>query len=309
MNLFWLQCGSCSGDSMSLLNMDSPGLLEALAGLGVEVLWHPSLSGLPLSERRRLDDELVSGRRPLDILVVEGAILEGPGGTGMYDSYGGKPKKALVEALARRARFVIAVGTCACFGGVAAAAVEATGLQFRKTERGGLLGRDFVSGAGLPVINLAGCPNHPEVVIGALSMLTAGIAPPLDAWQRPIEWFGIVVHQGCTRNEYHEFRVEEKDFGDKGCLFFHMGCQGPLTHGPCNKILWNRRTTKTRAGIPCHGCTSPDFPRPYPILRTREIEGIPMDIPEGVKRAHYMVYKNMAAAATPERLKARATEV
>ena len=310
LTLLWMQCGACSGDSMSLLNADSPGLLEAFGNLGVEVLWHPSLSAYTPADRRRLFADLQSGSRQLDVLCVEGAVIRGPSGTGMYDTVEQRPKKDLVSALARRARFVVAVGTCAAFGGIAAAGdVEATGLQFHKEEKGGFLGGDFRAKSGLPVINLAGCAVHCDVVIGALTALKNGIVPDLDAYQRPVPWYGCTVHQGCTRNEYHEYRVEEKDFGERGCLFFNMGCQGPLTLGSCNRQLWSGRSSKTRVGVPCHGCTTPAFPRPYPFFQTRNIEGIPLDLPDGVKRAHYMVYKGMAAVATPQRLKDRKTGV
>jgi hydrogenase small subunit len=82
-----------------------------------------------------------------------------------------------------------------------------------------------------------------------------------------------------------------------------------VTHGPCNKLLWNGRSCKTRAGVPCSGCTRPDFPSPDPAFRTRNIGGMPLEMPEGVDRAHYMAYKGMAAAAAPARLKERKTRV
>jgi hydrogenase small subunit len=310
LNLYWMQCGCCSGDSMSLLNAEAPDLAEALALLGVEVLWHPSLSAISHSDRRRLVKRLVGDETPLDILLIEGSIIRGPGGTGMFDVVDGQPKKQLAFELAHRARHVVAVGTCASFGGIPAdGVIEATGVQFHKEERGGFLGPDFVAAGGLPVINLPGCPVHPDVVVGVLSSLVHSTPIALDEFNRPQQFYGMVVHQGCTRNEYHEYRVEEKDFGEKGCLFFHMGCQGPLTFGPCNKLLWSRRSTKTRVGVPCSGCARPDFPRPYPFFLTRNIEGIPMDLPDGVKRAHYMVYKGMAAVAAPRRLIDRETEI
>ncbi len=310
LSLYWLQCGACSGDSMSLLNAESPDILEAFRLLDIDLLWHPSLSNALLSDRRRLMARLVSGEQPLDVLCVEGAVVRGPGGTGMFDTFDGKPKKDIVASLARRARVVVAVGSCASFGGIVASGdVEGTGLQFHREEEGGFLGKEFASGAGLPVVNLPGCPVHCDVVLGTLSAIVAGAPLPLDEFRRPLQWYGMTVHQGCTRNEYHEYRIEEKDFGEKGCLFFHMGCQGPLTYGPCNRLLWNRRSSKTRIGVPCHGCTRPDFPRPYPFFRTRNIEGIPLDLPDGVKRAHYMVYKQMAAVATPQRLLERKTQI
>jgi uptake hydrogenase small subunit len=308
--VYWLQCGGCSGDSMSMLGSEAPGLIETLRLSGVELLWHPSLSADSPPQRRALLQSLLADETPLDALCVEGAVLRGPGGTGMYDTLEGRPKKDLVAALARKARHVVAVGTCASFGGIVAAGdVEATGLQFLRDRQGGLLGTGFRSASGAPVLNLPGCPVHAEVVVGALAALASSLELSLDRYQAPLQWYGMLVHQGCTRNEYHEYRVEESTFGERGCLFFHLGCQGPLTHGPCNKLLWAHRSSKTRAGVPCLGCTRPDFPRPYPFFQTRNIEGLPLDLPEGVKRAHYMVYKGMAAVAAPQRLQERKTEI
>jgi len=309
-SLFWVQCGGCGGDTMSFLNADAPDLIELFDALGIQLLWHPSLSTLSPAAQGELIESLVQGEASLDILVVEGAIIRGPASTGMFDTRHGHPKKDLVVALAARARHVVAAGTCAAFGGFGTdSEIKAIGLQFLKKELGGLLGKDFRSGSGAPVINLAGCPCHANVMAGTLSALVGGMALELDEFNRPLDWFGMTVHQGCTRNEYHEYRVEEWDFAQRGCLFFHKGCHGPLADGPCNKLLWNGRSSKTRAGVPCFGCTSPDFPAPYPMFETRNIEGVPIELPKGISRAHYMVYKGMAAAAAPDRLKKRETSI
>lgn len=310
LSLFWLQCGGCGGDSMSLLDLESPHLLELLRQLDVELLWHPSLSAARPRDYAALVQALATGERPLDVLCVEGSVVRGPGGTGMFDTSGGKPKKDLVAQLAKRARYVVAVGTCSSYGGVSARGeIEATGLQFHREERGGFLGATFVSAGGLPVVNLAGCPVHPETVAGALAALCTGTALELDDWQSPVALYGMRVHQGCTRNEYHEYRVEERGFGERGCLFFHMGCQGPLARGSCNKALWNRRSSKTRVGVPCFGCTRPVFPQAHPFFTTRNIEGLPLELPDGINRPHYLAYKTMAAAAAPDRLKRRTSGV
>jgi len=104
--LYWMQAGGCGGDTLSLLSAESPDLLEAIRLLDLEVLWHPTLSRQTAAEHTRVVEEISGGTRPLDVLCVEGAVLRGPGGTGMYDTVGGKPKKDRIEALARRARFV-----------------------------------------------------------------------------------------------------------------------------------------------------------------------------------------------------------
>jgi len=287
--------------------MDAWSLLKIL---DVDVLWHPSLSAQSHREHHRLRESLLAGDKPLDILCVEGSIIRGPGGTGMFDTFEGRPRKELVAGLARRAGAVIAVGTCASFGGIGAEGeVEAVGLQFLKASRGGFLGEEFRSATGSPVINLPGCPCHPEVIVGALTAVVKGYELPLNALQMPEEWYGMLVHSGCLRNEYHEYRVEEEDFGQRGCLFFHLGCHGPLARGPCNKFLWARRSSKTRVGVPCFGCTMPDFPQASAFFHTRNIAGIPLELPEGVDRAHYMAQKGMAAAAAPTRLVERKTRI
>jgi hydrogenase small subunit len=295
---------------MSLLETTSPDLSDLFRSLDIEVVWHPTLSVTEPARHQEDLDDLLAGRKPLDFFCVEGAVIRGPGGTGLFDTTMGRPKKDLVAGLARRARFILAVGTCASYGGIGAdGEIEATGLQFLKEEKGGFLGAGFLTGGGLPVINLPGCPCHPDVTSGVLAMLSRGEVPTLTEWNSPRDWYGLMVHQGCTRNEYHEYRVEEEDFGEKGCLFFHLGCHGPLAPGPCNKVLWNRRSSKTRAGVPCFGCTRPDFPQPYAFFRTRNIEGIPLSLPKGVDRPHYLAYKGMAAAAAPKRLIDRKTDV
>jgi len=280
LNLYWIIGGGCDGDSMSLLNMESPNLVELCGLIDAEIIWHPSLSPINIREYRAQNEKLLSGEVALDILVVEGSVIRGPGGTGMYDTIDGRPKKDLIAALAQKAGFVVAAGTCASFGGIGADGdIEATGLQFHKENKNGFLG------------------------------VATGAKVELDEFNRPTEWYGMLVHQGCTRNEYHEYRVEEKEFGEKGCLFFYKGCHGPLSFGPCNKLLWNKRSSKTRVGVPCFGCTCPDFPKSYNFFETQNIEGIPILLPTGLNRAHYMAYKGMAAAAAPERLKERKTKI
>jgi len=310
LKLYWLQCGGCGGDTWSFFNGESPNVVELFSSLDIEVLWHPSLSGNRIKDQKKIDEDLMSGSLNIDVLCIEGSVLRGPGGTGMYDRIKGKPKKDFVAFLAKRAQYILAIGTCASYGGIGAnTEIEATGLQFLRWEQGGFLGKEFRSGSGLPVVNLPGCPCHCDIISGTLTALASGTHLELGEYNTPLEWYGMMVHQGCTRNEYHEYRVEDWKFGEKGCMFFHLGCHGPLVHGPCNKLLWNKRSSKTRVGVPCFGCTRPDFPQQYPFFETRNIEGIPIELPEGISRAHYLAYKGMAAAAAPKRLTTRKTGI
>ena len=115
LNLYWLQGGGCGGDTWSLFNSESPNLPELLSLLEVELLWHPSVSTGRAQQLQTLNRQLLSGQRPLDIFCLEGSVMQGPTGSGLADTVFGRPKKELIAALAAKARYVIAVGTCAAF--------------------------------------------------------------------------------------------------------------------------------------------------------------------------------------------------
>lgn len=309
--LFWIQTGACGGDSLSILSADHPSLEQLLTLHGVELLWHPSFSHLPIRHRDALLEQIESGARPLDILCVEGSIVTAPNGTGLHDTQRGRAKMDIVRALAERAQAVVAMGTCAAFGGVHAAPPnpsDCIGLQFDKAEPGGLFPPQWRARGGLPVVNVSGCPAHPHAMTQTLALLASGLPLKLDSLNRPQAFFSAVVHQGCTRNEYHEYDIEETEFGGRACMFFNLGCQGPVTTATCNVDLWNGRSSKTRAGVPCFGCTSPDFPRDADLFHTDKIGQVPLRLPLGVERSRYMAYKNLARAAAPQRVQDKEME-
>ena len=297
---------------MSLLGAETPNLLEALETQGVELLWHPSLSIETPRDLERIIERIATGTQELTVLCVEGAILIGPDGSGMYDTFRGRLKKDVIASLCEKAAVVVAVGTCASFGGIPAAPpnpTDAVGLQFlREQSEGGLLEPGWRSKAGLPVINLSGCPVHSNTIIQTLVWALSGVRLELDHLNRPAEFYSTLVHQGCTRNEYHEYDVEETQFGNAGCMFFNLGCQGPRTMATCNSILWNNQSSKTRIGVPCFGCTSPAFPRSDDLFKTEKLGTVPVRLPLGVSRASYMSYKGLAKAAAPTRLIDRKTK-
>jgi len=310
--LFWLQTGACGGDSLAILSADSPSLEQLLSAHGVELLWHPSLSHISMRQHDITFERIVRGEQVLDILCVEGSIVTAPRGTGLYDSYQGRARMDMACELAERAGVVVAMGTCAAFGGVHAATPnpgDCIGLQYNRAMPGGLLAPDWRSRRGLPVINVSGCPAHPHAMTQTLAWLATGLPLPLDNLNRPLAFFNTVVHQGCTRNEYHEYDIEETEPGGRACMFFNLGCQGPMTQAVCNSDLWNGTSSKTRAGVPCFGCTSPGFPRDVDLFRTEKIGDIPLRLPMGVERARYMAYKNLARAAAPVRVKDKKMDV
>lgn len=304
--LFWLQTGACGGDSFALLSAAAPSLEQLFAQHAVQLLWHPSLSHLPSRHYRELLAAIEAGEQALDILCVEGSIVTAPRGTGLFDSYRGRAKMDIVRELAKKAGAVVAMGTCAAFGGIPAAEPnpsDCIGLQFDHAKAGGMLAADWRSRLGLPVINIAGCPAHPHAMSQTLAWLASGLPLKLDGLNRPTIFFDSLVHQGCTRNEYHEYDIEDTEFGGAACLFFNLGCQGPMSQAICNTDLWNGVSSKPRAGVPCFGCTAPNFPREADLFSTEKIGAVPTRLPLGIERPRYMAYKNLAQSAAPQRLK------
>lgn len=308
-NLLWLQGGACSGNTMSFLNAEEPSACDLVTDFGIRILWHPSL-GMELGDNlQKLLRACVLGSTPLDILVFEGTVINAPGGTGEWNRFAGRPMKDWLAELARVAHYVVAVGDCATWGGIPATAPNPTdsqGLQFLKKARGGALGPDFRAKSGLPVINIPGCPAHPDWISQILVAVASGRAHDirLDDLQRPRTFFNTYTQTGCTRNMHFAWKVSATEFGQrKGCLFYDLGCRGPMTHSPCNRILWNRQSSKTRSGMPCIGCTEPEFPffdlAPGTVFKTQTVMGLPRELPGGVDKSGYVKMTAAAKLAAP----------
>jgi hydrogenase small subunit len=308
-NLLWLQGGACSGNTMSFLNAEEPSVCDLVTDFGINVLWHPSLGQELGDGLQRLLRGVVAGEIPLDIFVFEGTVIRAPDGTGEWNRFAGRPMQEWVRELTAIANYTIAIGDCASWGGIPATPPNPTdsiGLQFLKRDRGGFLGPDYRSKAGLPVINIPGCPAHPDWITQVLIAVATGQAAgvTLDDLQRPKTFFSTFTQTGCTRNMHFAYKVSATEFGQrKGCLFYDLGCRGPMTHSPCNRILWNRQSSKTRAGMPCLGCTEPEFPfadlAPRTVFKTQTFMGVPRTLPTGMEKVEYVKMMAVAKAAAP----------
>lgn len=299
---------------MSLLCHDSRDVFGRLADAGIRVLWHPSLSEATGADALAILESAAAGETPLDILCVEGALLRGPAGTGRFHmlSGTGRPMIDWVSRLASRARYVVAVGTCAAYGGVTAAGsnpTDACGLQYEGRERHGLLGSEWRSSAGLPVVNVAGCPTHPGWVVDTLMGLAMGAlgAPDLDAVGRPRFYADRLVHHGCDRNEYYEFKASAVKPSDLGCMMENMGCKGTQAHGDCNTRPWNGVGSCTVGGYACVRCTEPGFEEPgHPFAQTPKVAGIPIGLPTDMPKAWFVALAALSKSATPRRVRENA---
>ena len=306
--LLWLQASGCGGCTMSLLCAEDPGLPDLLADAGIRLLWHPALSVETGAEARALLERVERGEEPLDILCVEGAIARGPRGTGRYQMLSGTGRSLMdwVASLAPRAAHVVAVGSCAAYGGITAAGgnpSDAVGLQYEGAHPGGLLPEGWRAGAGGPVINVAGCPTHPGWVTETLMMLAAGEAVALDGYHRPRFYADHLVHHGCPKNEFYEYKASARELSQLGCMMGNLGCIGTQAVGDCNTRPWNGEGSCTKGGYPCINCTAPEFEDPrHAFTETPKIAGIPVGLPTDMPKAWFMALASLSKAATPERL-------
>jgi NiFe hydrogenase small subunit HydA len=314
MNLVWLQSGGCGGCTMSLLCHDAGNAVATLRDGGVEVLWHPSLSEQSGAEALEVLSACARGELPLDLLCVEGALLRGPNGSGRFHMLAGTGRSMIdwVRELAARATHTLAIGTCAAYGGVTSAGMnpaEACGLQYDGDVRGGLLGPDYIAAGGLPVINVAGCPTHPGWVVETLLTLEMGgfAAADLDALGRPRFYAEHLVHHGCSRNEFYEFKASAEHISELGCLMEHLGCKGTQAHADCNVRHWNGGGSCAEGGFPCVNCTEPGFEEPgHPYLQTPKIAGIPIGLPSDMPKAWFVALAALSKSATPQRVRSNA---
>ncbi len=315
LNLLWLQSGGCGGCSMSLIGAEGPDLLTALDAAGIDLLWHPSLSQQSGAEITSLFADILEDRLPLDIFCLEGSVMRGPSGTGLFHKMAGsdQPMMNWIDRLSRKARHVVAVGSCAAYGGITAAGAnigEACGLAYDGRDEGGLLGEHFRTPSGLPVVNIAGCPVHPGWVTETLHQLADGsfAAADLDEWERPLSYARHLVHHGCSRNEFYEYKASAERLSDSGCMMENLGCKGTQARGDCNIRPWNGTGSCIEGGYPCINCTAPRFEEPgHAFAETPKVGGIPIGLPTDMPKAWFVALAALSKAATPQRLRTNAT--
>jgi len=309
-NLLWLQGASCGGDTISFLNSEQPSAITAFELLNLNILWHPFLSTVQGDDVLSIFQDILDDKVKLDLLVVEGAVPNGPNNTGRFFMFHDRPFRDWLTLLCNKAEIVMGVGTCAAFGGIVGGSKninEVSGLQFQNDIKGGLLGEKFLAKGGLPVINVPGCPSHPDWIIETITALLKGwlTNDDLDELHRPSVFFSKLAHHGCPKNEYYEFKASAHRYSQQGCLFEFLGCKGTLCESDCNERLWLGRTGScTRGGFPCIACTSPKFPDgQLPYFSTRKVGDVPVTLPRDVPKAWYVGIAGVSKLACPSRLK------
>ena len=257
--VLWLQGQSCSGCSVSFLNTVHPGPADVLTRY-ISLWFHSTVSAATGHTAMEVINQGID--KGGYFLVVEGSV---PGSMDKACVVGHEPFTQQVARAAAKAQAVIALGTCAAYGGIPAAQDNPTGAMSLP---------EFLTGQGIktPVVRLPGCPTHPDWLVGTLAHLVKFGLPALDGQGRPKAFYGRLIHDTCPRFADYERENFAENFGDEGCLF-KLGCQGPITWADCTRRYWNHGVnTCIQAGAPCIGCASEQFARfkDFPFYRKSE---------------------------------------
>jgi hydrogenase small subunit len=193
------------------------------------------------------------------VLVIDGSIPMAQ--NGRFCMIGGRPFKDIVRETAKNAAAIICVGSCATYGGIPRSGpTDAVGYLFRGTQKHGL----FDDVGPKPVINLPTCPVHNERLVATIiHYLTFKTVPELDAYNRPLAFYGKLQHDNCARRgnfERRRFVTDFKNPDQQGFCLILKGCKGPIAFQDCWERLWNQRANYCiQSGVPCVACSQPEF--------------------------------------------------
>jgi len=273
-HVIWMTTGlSCDGDSVAMTSAVNPSLedivTQAIPGMPKVVVHNPVLAYEVGAEFMQAWYDAEAGKLDPFVLVVEGSIPnEKIKSEGYWCGFGNNPDtdqpmttSEWLDRLAPKALAVVAVGTCATYGGMHAMAGNPTGAMGVPDY----LGWGWKSKAGLPIVCVPGCPAHPDNMSETLLYLlyqATGQAPmiPLDEALRPTWLFGATVHEGCDRAGYYEQGDFATEYGSPKCIV-KLGCWGPVVKCNVPKRGWiNGVGGCPNVGGICIGCTMPGFP-------------------------------------------------
>lgn len=259
--VIWLQGAGCTGCSVSVLNAVSPKIKnllldEIVPGKQINLRFHLTLMAAEAEPAIQILKDTQQQEKDKFVLIVEGAVPTA--NNGIYGSIGKKDKKHItvlssVLGLGQDALMVIAIGTCAAYGGIPAAFPNPTGCKGVKQ----LFKEQKIE---KPVINIPGCPMHPDWFLGTIATILLDRKLELDDFGRPKLFFGKLIHEHCPRRaEFDKGKFAQRP-ADPGCLY-QVGCKGHYTYADCPLRLWNNGLNWcVKAGSPCLGCVEPGFP-------------------------------------------------
>jgi hydrogenase small subunit len=274
LDILWITAGlGCDGDTIAMTAATQPSIedivLGALPWIPKVTLYNPFLSKENGDEFMAIFHRAAATSDRQFILVIEGSIPnEKNKEEGYWASFGTDPTTGQpittcewIDRLAARAWAVLAVGTCATYGGIHAMEGNPTGCMGLPDY----LGWQWKSKADIPIVCVPGCPVQPDNLTETLLYLlymAVGRAPmiSLDTALRPTWLFGATVHEGCDRGGYYEQAQFAEEYGSPQCIV-KLGCWGPVVQCNVGKRGWMGGIGGCpNVGGICIGCTMPGFP-------------------------------------------------
>jgi hydrogenase small subunit len=246
--VIWLHGQDCTGCTETLLRPNHPTLDHLILDL-ISLDYCETLNAGAGHQAEAFLQESIRDNAGRFVLVVEGSIPTKD--NGIYCKIAGKPFVNLVQETAAQAGAIIAIGSCAAWGGIPSADPNPTGAigapQLLKEKT---------------VVSIPGCPPNPYNFLSTVVYyITFGKLPALDELGRPKFAYGRLIHENCERRPHFDAGRFAEKFGDEGhrlgyCLY-KLGCKGPVTHANCPIILFNDvggGTWPVGTGHPCFGC-------------------------------------------------------
>jgi hydrogenase small subunit len=274
-HVIWMTSGlSCDGDSVAMTSATNPSLEDIIRGIipGMPrvVVHTPVLAYENGQEFMQAWYDAEEGKLDPFVLILEGSVPnEDINGEGHFAGMGVNPENGQpittnewIDRLAPKAAAVVAVGTCATYGGIPAMANNPTGAMGLPDY----LGWDFRSTAGLPIVCIPGCPAQPDNTTETLLYLVLHLggmapAPDLDEALRPRWLFNRTTRESCNRGGFSEEGEFATEYGADYRCMVKLGCKGPVVK--CNVPV--RGWQSGIGGCPnvggiCMACTMPGFP-------------------------------------------------
>ncbi len=252
-SVIWISAQECTGCTESLLRAHHPTLETLILDL-ISLDYHEALNAGAGHQAEAFRHQAMAENHGQYLLVIDGSIPTKDGG--IYCKVAGKTIQEHLADAVPGAAAVVEMGSCASWGGVAAAGPNPT--EARPAH-------EFIRAIdpAKPVVSIPGCPPNPyNLLATVLHYLTFGRLPELDTKNRPIFAYGRLIHENCERRPHFDAGRFALDFGDPGhrqgfCLY-KLGCKGPETYANCPAVGFGdvgQGNWPVGAGHGCFGCT------------------------------------------------------
>ena len=291
-SVIWLHFQECTGCTESLLRAEHPTLEKLILDV-ISLDYHETLMAAAGHQAEAARKAAMKAHKGKYVLVVEGAIPMRD--NGIYCKVGGHTAMDLTRECAADAAAVIAIGSCASWGGMPSTDPNPTGAS----SVGQVLGK--------PVVTIPGCPPNPyNFLATVVHFLTFGSLPAVDELGRPKFAYGRIVHEHCERRAHFDAGRFALEFGDdghrKGYCLYKLGCKGPETHANCSTIGFGdvgESNWPVACGHPCIGCTEKGIGFAKPIHAVAQLKGMspPATYPRIVEQLGQTSFAAAAALA------------